>query len=324
MIKSGANVNHTDSDGYTILLTAILNKCQIDQIQLLVCAGADINYFNMLGQNALTVAINTNQLDIIKYLLDTGIVYDYSDKLGHTPIGLCVKNNLINVIEHIIKLGIDLNSDAVLNPNSILNKTLIQLAIDTHNEQLVIYLVNRGANVNLIRNGMTPMVYALTENNNKMFDTLLLCGANVCINASEFVSPISVAIQNHNRYAVQILLDLGVRTLIAYNVNGSVYEYSLLMYAIVLRVPKKIFRLLLDAKPDINFRSANGETALSLAVLYVNHIHIVWDLLQAGCDYTQIDFDTWSAYLHVAKNESYCSTADKIQRLIFAPTNQNI
>lgn len=70
-LKKGADPNHRDAEGRTLLMVAAFNR-DLDLIKLLAEAGADLNLVSEFGNTAMDVASETGDTDIIFYLLGHG------------------------------------------------------------------------------------------------------------------------------------------------------------------------------------------------------------------------------------------------------------
>jgi len=70
-LKKGADPNHRDSEGRTLLMVAAFNR-NLDLVKLLAEAGADLNVVSEFGNTAMDVASETGDTDIIFYLLGHG------------------------------------------------------------------------------------------------------------------------------------------------------------------------------------------------------------------------------------------------------------
>ncbi len=67
-------------------------------MQVLVDAGADINFIDGYGYTPLHVAVNYNQSESAKRLVDLGADLAEVDKVGLTPLGLAKLYNYDEII----------------------------------------------------------------------------------------------------------------------------------------------------------------------------------------------------------------------------------
>ena len=70
-LKKGADPNHRDAEGRTLLMAAAFGR-NLDLVKLLAESGADLNVVSEFGNTAMDVASDTGDTDIIFYLLGHG------------------------------------------------------------------------------------------------------------------------------------------------------------------------------------------------------------------------------------------------------------
>ena len=70
-LKKGADPNHRDAEGRTLLMAAAFNR-NLDLVKLLAESGADLNVVSEFGNTAMDIASDTGDTDIIFYLLGHG------------------------------------------------------------------------------------------------------------------------------------------------------------------------------------------------------------------------------------------------------------
>ena len=111
LIDLGADVNARNSDGYTILMQALMFRLAIhpDVIKLLIKAGADVNAkVEATWTTVLMIAAMFSHPLIVDWLIQAGANVRTKDKhlvwFGHTAIDYAKQNNNQKNASAIIKL----------------------------------------------------------------------------------------------------------------------------------------------------------------------------------------------------------------------------
>jgi len=89
-IRSGANVNSKDSQGWTALFHAA-HHGNTKALQLLIDAGADVNRGRESGFTALFSAVGGGHLEAVRLLLDAGA--EIAPVQGVELRGYCIQGN---------------------------------------------------------------------------------------------------------------------------------------------------------------------------------------------------------------------------------------
>ncbi|GJQ73039.1 hypothetical protein Trydic_g23455, partial [Trypoxylus dichotomus] len=169
-----------------------------------------------LPGSLLDLAIECRSKSVIETLLeyhfDVGLCLD-----GH--LRTAVKSQQMEIIELLLQHGAKPNSNDDWHFCSIL-----ELAIETKNENVVRILLNHNADVNAIYGDRTPLTRALEVSTRAIVELLLRNGADV-----NYVDK---------------------------------FKKAPLMYAIKYKHGKDILQLLLNLNADVNLENEDGETPL--------------------------------------------------------------
>jgi ankyrin repeat protein len=141
LIKSGANLNLQNNDGFTALMLT-------ETIQELIKSGANLDLQNCERMTALMLASNNNKLEIVKELIKYGANLDLQDFEGYTALIFASSNYLINnnsqeIIKELIKAGANLNISNMVN-----DSCLSYLVRYSNSFELIKDIISRGASVN--------------------------------------------------------------------------------------------------------------------------------------------------------------------------------
>lgn len=100
LMENGADINHADGRGITVLHKAIYYSYNnLNIIKYLYENGADINQPDNDGETPLFVAIAGRRPEVVKWLLEHGASVDIKDKRGWTPLQYAENFELSDTIE---------------------------------------------------------------------------------------------------------------------------------------------------------------------------------------------------------------------------------
>lgn len=155
------SVNVQNEPDPTPLMFAVY-KSDLKMVKLLVKKGADINRKGIISHgdfsefsygSCLTVAAGENKIEILKYLLSQGANIDeeeaiingeseYVDKgseLAWTPLQWALIKGNIDIVKYLVRKGADVNKFGIHD------KSILALAYDCNNQELIDFLISKGA-----------------------------------------------------------------------------------------------------------------------------------------------------------------------------------
>ena len=205
-----------------------------------------------------------NLISIIFLFLMNASIAVSQGASGFTPLHEAVKDNDFPLVKSLISDNADVNSPA--GPGGF---TPLAVAVFKLNYKLTKYLLKHKANINQTSSdGATVLHMALKENADpKMLKLLLKHGADPhLIVTSEGVSPLMLLAQSPltDKEALPFVNDM-LRKKVDVNVQDHKKGRTALMYAVVtgkVAVVKRLVR----AKANMNLKTKDGDTALSLAI----------------------------------------------------------
>ena len=166
LLKSGANVNLKDNDGWTALMYAVRYQESISCVDLLIEAGADIKTTNNYGTSALMIACcYNNNPEIIKKLLS---YYTVTDKDVLKSLVLLLSESHTSEFTSIAKLEIFMELSVPLN-TFYEGKTPLMYAAEYGNSTKIIKMLIDNNAITSIRSteGKTAYDYACDNKNLK-------------------------------------------------------------------------------------------------------------------------------------------------------------
>ncbi|MFH1884082.1 MAG: DUF6263 family protein [Planctomycetota bacterium] len=104
LISKGADVNEKNRMGWTPLHTAVQNRRQA-LIELLIAKGADINATNNRGQTPLMAAIDIGQKDAVELLIAKGADVNVMGSRGDNALSLAKKRRNTEIVDLLLKHG---------------------------------------------------------------------------------------------------------------------------------------------------------------------------------------------------------------------------
>ena len=321
LITDGGNINILDSNGCSPLLIAIKNKNN-EIAKILINKNADINLKDKKNNTALDFALLTNNSEIAKILINKEIlINDYLKTLNETTSTCNLeifkmlldkrKDDTIFNYKSIYKTAIENDCDLIFSE---INKkdindidTLLNYSIEKSSFKIVKYLIDKGANVNLVyKNGTTPLLIASKKSNINILKLLIEKGSKINIKDNTGATPLMIAILNGRFENEKYLLARGAE------VNEKDKSgYSSLAWATTYNDFNSM-TLLISKGADINAKNKEGRNILLLALNAVPEANtvVLEYLLKKGADMFAKDNEG-----NYAKQVAFNSSKDKIIQL---------
>jgi uncharacterized protein len=251
------------------------------RIRILLQQRVDVNSVQADGMTALHWAVRNDDLGTANLLLKDGARIEAATRYGVTPLYLACANGNAAMIDTLLRAGANPNA---ANPGG---ETALMTAARTGKQDAVRLLVNRGAAVDTKENvrGQTALMWAVIENHPEVVQLLLARGAD--INAQTNISvpdgmETSIVRADGTRAQSANIGAAGPGVYRARAIPSPSGAMTPLMFA-AREGHAGVARILVDAKAKLNMQSANGTTALSIAIIN-NHIELARYLLKQGAD----------------------------------------
>lgn len=164
LLKSGANVNLKDKDGWTALMYAVRYSSNLECTESLLEAGADISLKNKYGSSALVLAscYNENPLILSKLLLK----YKSSDKEVLRSLVFLLSEQNISEKDQLAKLRFYIDQAVPLNVLYEGKTPLMYVAKYGNSTKIIKMLIdNQASPVLRSTEGKTAFDYAMDNNN---------------------------------------------------------------------------------------------------------------------------------------------------------------
>lgn len=203
--------------------------------QLLLDEGATVNQEDAWRRTALHETAGTRYVCLVELLLKYGADIDAKDKDNKTPLRLAVEKRQPDMVAYLIRYGANLDGigacliEAIQSKHHEMTKTLLsfdQVNIDSRNligktalikavevcdEEMVDYLLARGANPNLTvkpKSYKRPIITeAIIQGNVRIVEALIHAGADLCRLDNAKNTPLAHAISLQQIQIVGLLMD---------------------------------------------------------------------------------------------------------------------
>ena len=238
-------------DGMSRLLADILtNKSPIDDIALVLNAGADVNREIVKGLRPIHYAAYVNYFEGVKLLLDKGADIDAHDEIGYSPLHIAAKHGNIQTVQLLVERGASVNycdGEDSLDESSrtlgYLTVDPLNLAIENNHPECAEILLLGGASPNHkyflgYEINMAPL------HNHRCIELLLQYGAFPDSLGRNGLSPLMRACREQNEEAVRLLIHFGATIDLLPHYR---FEQKTALYFAVLGGNVEIIKLLLDA-----------------------------------------------------------------------------
>lgn len=267
LIDAGANINYQNVPHQMSPLMFACAGNHVTVCQLLINHGADVNITNDDRTPPLMIACHLGFTDIVRLLLEAGARVNCQDIDGDCPLYLAVRGNHHEIVTLLSEYGADMYLD----------EGALNIAIDHRNLAMVKTLLKTNIDPNIgNRDGVTPLMNASAQGNIEIVRLLLKSGVQVNQQDSEGDAALHLAcLEGH----FQI-----VETLLAHHATVDVLnrERDTPLLIASLQGHSEIVAELLKHGADPNYTN-NQDTPLSLAIIN-NWQQITYYLLQAGAN----------------------------------------
>ncbi|KAL1989132.1 hypothetical protein VTN96DRAFT_3679 [Rasamsonia emersonii] len=262
LIEQGFDVNaHENCHGMTPLHCAAY-KGNEKMVELLLDHGADMHAQMENGDTALHIATARGQRKVMKLLLARNFDTTITNRKGFPVLQVAVGTaDDEATVPLLVKSKVDVNA---VNPSS--GDTTLHLAVEYKRPRILLFLLNKGANINAFnKQGLTPLHLAAKLNNCEALSLLLERGAQVEARAQFGITPLHVAANSGNWIAFDLLLTAGA-DINAWDTKGESLLHNEARNPAGMLVAAK----LLDHGANIEARTSRGYTALQCAAMAGN------------------------------------------------------
>lgn len=218
-------------------MDAITYRSSIDDIDVILQCGGDVNKTVKQGLTPLHYAAYVNYVECVKFLIECGGEIDAVDEVGHTPLHLCARKGHFDTMKYLVQKGAKINfcdGDDDVSENS---RTLgyymmepLTMAIENNKIACVKLLLENGANPNN-KYFMGHEINIVPLDNLECLNLLLSYGANPNILDRMGLCPLMKACKEHQVEAVRVLMKHGA------DVNArcsTLYEEKTVLHFAVL------------------------------------------------------------------------------------------
>jgi formylglycine-generating enzyme required for sulfatase activity len=146
---------------------------------------------------------------LARLLIENGAIVDARFTAGHTPLHFAAQGNRVNVLTYLLDQGANIeartNADETAMSES--NETPLHCATDFQCPGTVALLLERGANAEAVNiEGQTPLIIAVSRNNEKIISILL--NKNVNMEAKDKLgrTALYIAVNNENESIARLLI----------------------------------------------------------------------------------------------------------------------
>jgi ankyrin repeat protein len=280
LIRKGVDLNAltffgAPDSGLTPLQLAIVNN-QTEAVKTLITAGASVDLKNAQGVTPLAIAVGIDNQELTKFLIDSNANLETPNINGVSPLMLAVQRNNLALVKLLVEAGADINSAKTgLNVSTPLIEST---AIDSVSFEITEFLVQNGANVNLVSSkGDAALHFAVSQSNYAKVNFLIASGADLNLVSASGASALHIAAINRNKIIIESLLNHGANpNVLGLNQTTPIQEAA---YA----SNNDSVKLLIKAGANVNHRNTKGLTALHFAA-YKQYKDIADTLIAAGAD----------------------------------------
>jgi ankyrin repeat protein len=232
LIRSGANVNAANDDGATPLHLACTNRSGA-MVQRLVAAGANVNAKLSNGETVLMTCARAGEPVSIKALLSRGADVNQKESAHQqTALMWAAAESHPQVVRLLLEAGADFRARSRVYSSTVVGEQTQRAG----REKL---------NYDILRGGMTPLLFAARSGDVESARLLLAAGADANDSSPDMMSALVLAAHSGHGDLAAVLLEKGA------NPNSAEIGYTAL-HAAVLRNDLGLVKVLLAHGADPN------------------------------------------------------------------------
>ncbi|MCJ1269051.1 hypothetical protein MMC22_008939 [Lobaria immixta] len=292
LLKKKVDLEIVDKDLATALSLAAINQLE-EIVDLLLDKGASPDSRDWNGRTALhrlsVTGLTAGSHAIVNLLLVKGASLSLKDKKEMTPLSLAIINQEVEMVRFLLEKGADAN--LMRHP---LGRTMLHQAAEQKKSAVVEALLENKAEVIAgDAKGRTALLLATERWFCGLVKVVLDHGADIEAQATDELKSWHISILNGFIGIMEVLLEKGA------DVNSQGNSGKPALHFVAQEGYKKSVELLLKAGADVDIPDVNGWTALCLAA-FGGHEKSVELLLKAGADVDKADWDGRTALLLAA------------------------
>ncbi|MFC2130519.1 ankyrin repeat domain-containing protein, partial [Bacteroidota bacterium] len=301
LIEKGANIEATNKNGSTPLLTASYYG-NLDMVKYLISNNADIKALNEYGNSALYIASYSNHIEIARLLIEKGLDVNRINNSNWTPLLSSAYAGNLEIVKLLIGSRVDVN---LSNNNGV---TALMWATYKGHLDIIKLLVENGADYT-----QKGLIYNRDKDNSTYGSLIsIAAGKNYVDILKYFIEDLKIEVDdkelstNGNEdgwTALQWASFRGCKEAVEYlvshnaNVDEKYKGTTALMYA-ARTDQKEVIELLLSKNAKVNEKDNAGWTALMYASRY-GHKDVVELLINNNAQVNDTSRAGWSS-LYIA------------------------
>ena len=183
LLKKDVYIHTQDKDGKCALVAAAYNN-QLEIVDLLIAAGADVNMKDNTLQSAYLIATSEvpkseKYTELLMRTLEAGADVHSTDSYNGTGLIRAADRGYFEIVEELLKTDIRINHVNKIGWTALLEAIILGDGGERHTE-VVRMLVDAGADVNLPdKDGLTPLAHAKSKNFTDIIEIFKKAGAEL-------------------------------------------------------------------------------------------------------------------------------------------------
>ena len=273
LLDAGADLHYQSEHGYDVLIDAMYSrdiktdKNLIPMLKLLLERGAPVNGISSYGESAIKVASRVGRFDVVQVLLAAGAD---ADQLQWTELMHAIALEPLETVKELLDTSPDIDTD--LYARDFWNRSPWLLSLQVGDVDKAKLLLAAGAYRDDYGHcGKTPLMYAIENNRVEILEWLIQAGFDIEATDEFAMTPLMMAAECGATDCVRILLDRGADP---GKVNHCDYR------AIKLADNIEIVRMLVQAGEDLS--DIDDEMRPALTGIYSDEIQATEEQYLAG------------------------------------------